>query len=216
MSVRNWIAASLGVGIIVGSGALASAQSLPQPASPLVQLLANDRIDSYLLRVEEWVRNLADGRHAVTMEDVREIDLVMETMMRGQMVGTILQFDLDDDGKVTEREIRTSLVRRLPIRLPSSVPTNVKHIMRHDRNGDGIIDAQEMRQATFQILPHETLATPARALLEIDPDKDGRFTIAEAMVLAERTWHAADTDGNGALSDEELIAAGARRPLTRR
>jgi Ca2+-binding EF-hand superfamily protein len=217
MSVRNWLAPSLIVAVITVAGATApSAQTLQQLTPPRVQLLANDGLEKYLQRVEEMIRNLAGDQQAVTMEDVREIDLVMETMMRGQMIGTLLQFDLNDDGKVTEREIQTSLARRLPLRSASAWAPTLSHLMRHDRNGDGVIDAQEMRQAQFQILPHETLATTARALLEMDPDKDGRLTIAEAVALAEKIWHAADTDGNGVLSDEELIAVGAKRPLTRR
>lgn len=98
-----------------------------------------------------------------------------------------------------------------------------------DGVGDGLDtrDVEQARMAEFRELVWETDAEIARgetggnaalerwsrndpkleALLELDPDKDGRLTAGEIEALAQRAFRHVDANNDQALSREELVKA---------
>src|SRR5262245_1156363 len=65
-----------------------------------------------------------------------------------------------------------------------------------DRNKDGFLDAEELKQLAF---PDDFTAD--------DKDKDGRVSLREFLRVRFRDYDEADTDHDGELSLEEVIAA---------
>lgn len=95
------------------------------------------------------------------------------------------RMDADGDGKITLQEFKTGRGERMFARL--------------DADGDGKLSKTELA-APLQRAPQGADV----AFAALDADKDGFVSHAEAEAMAAAAFTRADTDGDGALSGEEI------------
>jgi Ca2+-binding EF-hand superfamily protein len=97
--------------------------------------------------------------------------------------GTGIFPDRDNDGRTSEKEFVTFLRR---------------HFLRSDQNDDGSLTEAEMKQ------PPKPLSK-AQLFAEVDPDGDGKITLAEIVPSWQGEFKRLDSDQDGYLSSSELI-----------
>lgn len=145
---------------------------------------------------------------------------------RGQFIGRMLGNDLDNDGAVTSVELREALEpqARRPLVAGSGVsvvPTDeqVESIIQQllakelaaDKNGDGTIDAAEIREhadAVTRQSPRQrnrlNLADPA-VVKALDTSGDKIVSEEELLVGVRQAFAAADANKDGQITREEAL-----------
>ncbi len=117
-----------------------------------------------------------------------------------QQVSELLRLDRDTDGSVSEQEVKAFVSNEAPASQDAGT------FMRYDLNKDGRIDYQEMRTVS-DTDDHDHSSMPSlKALLALDPDKDGKLTAEELEGLANDAFAMVDQDKDGMLSDNERAA----------
>jgi len=98
----------------------------------------------------------------------------------------IKKYDTDKDGKLSWKETQALFAR-------------------FDKNSDGSLDSKELADAVNALAGKQTKADQhvIAFLREYDVDKDGKLSSKEARVL----FDGADTDKDGALDENEVVAA---------
>jgi Ca2+-binding EF-hand superfamily protein len=159
-----------------------------------------------------------DGDDAITDADLTLQRQIHEAGARAMALSSLLQFDLDGDGVITRTEIETSVTGSLIAILISQDSSEASAAMRQklqasidqamapDTNGDGRIDSAEMlvygekRAIRYSGNPLLWVAPT------LDENNDGRVTVVEYLNAAEAAFRKVDSDGDGALSKEEIDA----------
>ncbi len=168
-------------------------------------------------------RSDTDGDGVLTIADGRLTDAVVRTKVQADGFKDVLQFDLDRDGVVTEAEIRTILAfekrvagQRVPLTgsNPAAFDERVRSLMAADGDHDGRITLQEVHtaarnaiEATKSIAGTETIFAE---LLDYAGAPTGLSEQAFIDLVAERMKEI-DTDGDGKLSHDEVVASTQRR-----
>jgi Ca2+-binding EF-hand superfamily protein len=124
------------------------------------------------------------------------------SIVHAQGPGGGARMDADGDGKVTAEEFAASGLQRF---------------QRMDENHDGVIDKAEaaaIRKRTADRMmnegvPPSVMAARPDPIAQLDADKDGQVTQAEASVAQLTRFKAADTNSDGVLDAAEQ---GALRP----
>lgn len=119
-----------------------------------------------------------------------------------------MHYDKNFDEKVTEQEIRDTLVLERhfsvtvdPAKAKEVVESAVVKLMtKYDANHDGVIMAKET--AIPPVLHHS--AWDMRSVLELDPNGDGKLTAAELEDMAHKAFLTVDRDGDGTLNKDEM------------
>ena len=99
--------------------------------------------------------------------------------------------DADNDGSVSASEFEAGAQRRF---------------QRMDGNGDGVVDADELAALKARMADRPGAANRPDMMAEMDGDKDGKITQAEALAVSKARFAKLDTNGDGALSDVEQAA----------
>jgi Ca2+-binding EF-hand superfamily protein len=138
----------------------------------------------------------------------------------------LLRYDLDFDGTITHAEVVKGVsdrIRRNAYVFPSGdnaeeslhrrIQQDVARLMRADRNGDGVIEWQEMLAFARQtpVPPNSVGGGFMSMVLSMDEDGDGTVTLTEFDRAIERIFRSVDTDGDGILSKDELDSFRARK-----
>ncbi|WP_213290295.1 EF-hand domain-containing protein [Bradyrhizobium sp. sGM-13] len=206
----------------------------PQPA-PAVQQLLLQRIpvgtvlDRYLesLRNDFFVVD-ADADGQINQRDI-DLHTVMEDIqVRTNAVRTVMRYDLDGDGFVTEDEVRRGMTYDLRVQLglaafnktnkaqlpgagPDAAAKQIDHMVRTivalDADNDGKVsmaEAAKFGAPTNRVRGANGQAERARQLLTIDGASKGTLTLAEYQAAGESLFRQVDTDKDGVISQQEL------------
>lgn len=170
--------------------------------------------EMYIFAILTMLRRYDVNQDGLDAGDIEIMEATEAARLRAQNVRNILIYDLDGDGRVTRDEVKRVVLGRprgafgtLPQQtLTSAIDRQINTIMKPDTNGDNVITYDEMRaykpegRASSSAQQIEML----RALLALDPNKDGQLTVNELTKLAEETFRRYDTDGNGVISGDEM------------
>lgn len=159
----------------------------------------------------------ADGDGAISeADDALAVQLARATF-RAMFLSDLMRADLDGDGIVTEEELRTTLRHDYnldALAVPGGstaeqqIEEEIRRFMAADADHDGRITFDEARayaasEQGFQTLS-ATGAGNARQLLFFRPQGKPVLTLADLDTAAGKLFRDADTDGDGAISADEL------------
>jgi len=175
-----------------------------------------------LLRGEFFLADAdADGQ-------IMQRDIDLHTLMEGVQarsfgISTVLRYDLDGDGFVTEDEIRRAMSYELrsqiglmaykkagspalfPVdMLAKQIDTMVRTITGLDTDKDGKVSVAEASKYGTPERSQNGQAVRARQLLVIDGASRGVLTLGEFQAAGEALFGKVDTDKDGAISQQEL------------
>jgi Ca2+-binding EF-hand superfamily protein len=158
----------------------------------------------------------ADNQDSAKKTNDKQVPPFVTLLLQGGVDNFIKRFDKDKDGMLSKDEVPPGLARIFD---------------RFDKNSDGKLDKQEM-QALLQVMrqrfgdsnkkpeanPNKNPATNNaqiekvvdRLLQQMDTDKDGRISRAEAKDRIAQFFDQLDTNKDGYLDKEELRKAAAR------
>ncbi|PAY07632.1 hypothetical protein CK489_18045 [Bradyrhizobium sp. UFLA03-84] len=229
-SLRNTGLAGLGVAALAGqpAGAQAPAGSPPSPArlaqeQLLLRLPAGQPLDRYLEQLRSEFFNLdADSDGKLTPRDV-ELHALMETAQARSVAWmSVLRYDLDGDGFVTEDEVRRSaayesrwsraqsMIGKSPLGSgEEAVQRAVTTIMALDTNKDGkvsLAEAAKFNEASQrQASALNGFAAKTRLALALEAATSGELSRAGYEAAGETLFRAVDTDHDGNVSQQELM-----------
>jgi Ca2+-binding EF-hand superfamily protein len=197
--------------------ALAQTANVPAADVLAIRLTAGATMERFVDALRSEFQQLdADGDDRITGDDLALHDAHTAAMMRSMTAVKIMTADLDDDGVVTADELRRKLQydRRNQAPAPSnagqSVEQEVARTMAADADKDGRITWQEA-VAAVKARPNYSATVASghgprlRAMLALASDgKTVRWSDVESAAPA--VFRAADSDGNGTISQDELEA----------
>lgn len=143
--------------------------------------------------------------------DIEQAERNQVAEQRGQALGQLLGFDLNRDRVIEQAEI-------LAARREDFGRTAQDLLQRFDANRDDRVTPDEYLDWPGEHPPHGDYSfATMRALLAMDPNRDGRSTADEIRALADALYGRFDFDRDGRISDEEekrlepaRVAAGER------
>jgi hypothetical protein len=157
----------------------------------------------------------ANGDGQLSRADAEVHEAVARAQSRSAHANYVMAYDLDGDGHVTENEIRTKQLydRRskddaYTQAAEAAAEAELRRVLAADANKDGRITSQEALDswtATPNAAAQVTagLSAHVREALAAASKPDGALNTAEFEELFAQRFRAADTDGNGTLSQEE-------------
>jgi len=176
-------------------------------------LRANIAREQYVAQILAPLRSFDTDQNGLDAAEIDGVEDQRLASMRANQMQTLLRYDLDWDGRVTREEIaRVAAASRFghgrilnDERQQKLIDKAVERVMQADADGDGVVTLEEMRaQQARTANPERSNTERARALLALDPDKDGHLTADELTRLAQDAFARYDTDGSGVLSAEEV------------
>ena len=176
---------------------------LPYGGSTLERYFARLRIDFTQLDAD------LDGK--ITQRDV-DLHALMETVLRRNFaLQSVMGYDLDGDGAVTEDEIRRAMRYYLRSSLNESekkIDDTVRSIMALDTDQDGKVSISEAGKFTSPEM-QRNLGSPgeagrARQALTLKSSTKGEITLQDYEATGEALFRKVDTDHDGKISPQEL------------
>lgn len=168
--------------------------------------------DQYLTRLVDVMRTTNGDKQGLTQQDVDNYIRRNENAERRERYLQVLFYDLDYDGTITQQEVGTVMMedrRRQKQSEEGCADDAARLIARYDTDKDGAISLKEMATpdpASDGNGSRNKQSRRMKALLALDPDANGRLTLAELEALGRKAFATADADGDGALSRAEMQA----------
>ncbi len=226
----NMIRALAAIGLALsGSSQAAAADAGPRPPPtpaargalfralpPLLQQGVKPGMDraTFESRIAAMVRHLdADGDGRLDIRDALAFDAARVAKLRAAAVAALVAYDTDADGKVSEAELAAGARRGLalpPGQSQADTPeATAKGVLwAFDRNRDGFVDYDEMRNAPLPAMP----PNPVESMLALAPRDVESLTPEEAAsAAAVAVFDLLDANGDG-LVDETEYAVGVVGP----
>jgi len=202
--------------------ASAQAPTAPPQATQylLARLAAAPTLERYLQLARFSFGQLdinGDGR--LTRIDDELVIAMSSAQLRAAAMTQLMRADFDNDGAVTADELRIMLryERRAGLKgdnaaaFAAAIEQTVATMMKPDADGDGRLTYAEAAAAiqsapTFKIPGHLAPPSEVQTLMAFDANGDGALTLPELEAAYDVVFRAADADGNGTVSAEELAA----------
>ncbi len=209
--------------VIVTYAPWACADEKPQPypdiesiPAPLLEQMRYGVVyeEQYVANVLQQIRQAARDHKSLTQQDVDDAKQRAVDARRRQQFQQVVRYDLNRDGQVTSEEVRRVYLQEREERGENAQGCEDeanRFIKTYDVDGDGIISLAEMSALPANQRENYQQNGNIEALLELDPNHDGKLTVEELEILARNAFATIDTDGNGVASPDELQALSARR-----
>jgi Ca2+-binding EF-hand superfamily protein len=168
--------------------------------------------DQYIARLVEVMRTAGTDKQVLTQQDVDNYVRRNENAERRERYLQVIFYDLDYDGAITQQEVGTVMMedrRRQKQSEEGCADDAARLVARYDTDKDGAISLKEMSTpdpAAENRGSRDKQSRRMKALLTLDPDRDGRLTMPELEALGRKAFATADTDGDGSLSRPEMQA----------
>jgi hypothetical protein len=215
MVLRNVAYLSL---IMLASTSALLAQSVAQltPANPQPSFRVRPQVDPLRVHLQyreahvsgilQKLRDVAADKMTLTRADIdRKIAQMKGTRKAGLLNGFFL-FDINGDNFLDKEELAAPQM--------DEIKTAFKNMMAAadaDADGDGRVSLVEASNHTATQVDRsgmtQSIAATYELLLALDPNKDGKLTVAELETLALESFAKVDKDGDGITSKEESAAA---------
>jgi Ca2+-binding EF-hand superfamily protein len=202
------------IGLSAAIGAQAHAQShfieITDEQRALDQGIYPDQtLDRYVTGTLGVTRPFDRDGDGLDADDLLRMQRHSEAGWRSQSVARVLAFDLDGDLQVTSAELDRGY-RGGPLDKRATIDATLAQF---DKNSDGIISLHEAAAITQDFRNDDQIR--ARALLRLDPDRDGKLTQDELRNLAGQHFAAVDTDRDGRISTQEAAPVQNRATVMR-
>lgn len=176
---------------------------------PLSQgLMGSQYPEKYVSQILEVIRQTARDNANLTADDIKTIKEKADNDRRRRQVQEIIAYDSNFDGNITRDEIVGVLSSSPGRGNEQFIGNQASRIMDADIDKDGVITTEEMstiRDKKDHYSSYRYRNDPS-SFLELDPDGDGKLTIAELTGLAEKAFRTVDVDADGILSRKEMEA----------
>jgi Ca2+-binding EF-hand superfamily protein len=236
----------LGPTLVAGCMALlplvrAAAQTPDSQASPNQFLVARIQSGATLTRYlqtlrAELVRLDANGDGAIDLADADIQNAIAGASYRANAALRFMNADLDGDGEVTETELRQKLEydQRMfaasqsaspqPRTLPNPderIAQEMRSLIAADADKDGRITWNEAiefakKQSNYPQGTNSAFAASVRQLLPLAVQGKTSVSLPDIEAAATAVFVAVDTDGNGTISQDELMNARSQADRVRR
>ncbi len=178
-----------------------------RPPFGQVPVSAGMFIEDYLARGMALLRTADPQNDGLDASDVNAVWDAMLAEARAQQVARLVAADADRDGRITRAEVTAQVVRRHNNAREEVINREVDIFMALDGNGDGVIDFDEMRK----LPPKRVSAAMAErtgldALLDLDPNGDGRLTAAEFAAILGMAFARIDVNHDTLVDEDEAAA----------
>lgn len=175
----------------------------PRPGSTLERHFDSLRLDFIQLDADR------DGK--ITQRDV-DLHVLMEAVAsRNATLMSVMRFDLDGDGEVTEDEVRRSqryYLRSSEIEFDARTDSTVQSIMALDTDKNGKVSFSEAGKLTPArgrlIIGSDGLPERTRRVLTLKSATKGEIARSDYEAAGEAVFRKIDTDSNGIISQQEL------------
>jgi Ca2+-binding EF-hand superfamily protein len=176
------------------------------PKSLGVYLMGRDIQEAaYVERALDYIRKNGRTKKAFDAKDLARVLKDEDALLRKYTPGPVMAYDTDHDGRVTKDELVRALSQGKPEREAPARKQAQKAIERIDLDRDGAITQHEIRTAAPQKREDNSIVR-IQELLTLDPDQDGKLTLAELETLARKAFRTVDLDRDGNVSAAESSA----------
>lgn len=190
----------------ISSDVYPSFSDIPLPLSQ--GLMGSQYPEKYVSQILEVIRQTARDNANLTADDIKTIKEKADNDRRRRQVQEIIAYDSNFDGNITRDEIVGVLSSSPGRGNEQFIGNQASRIMDADIDKDGVITTEEMstiRDKKDHYSSYRYRNDPS-SFLELDPDGDGKLTIAELTGLAEKAFRTVDVDADGILSRKEMDA----------
>ena len=190
----------------------------------LTLIQSEQSIEQFILQIVQPIRQYGVDKQYLTKENIIKLQETQRSVRRASQVQNIIVADINGDGKVTEAEAKEHFTNKMHNYGSGSqndgIERLVQNITRFDSNHDGVVDFDEMRaldtsnDARVYYNDNERLLK----LMGLDPNNDGKLTVAELESISRETFSDVDKNSDGIISGEEyqLIQAQIANAISKR
>jgi Ca2+-binding EF-hand superfamily protein len=158
---------------------------------------------------QHFLASSSDGQR-VTQADRELAGKMARTEARAQALQQWLRFDVNGDGRITRETYRALLRKQHGQNTASAAQVDqmVTQAFKDDRDNDGVLTFDEIRQAADQRFQqtHAGVDYRVRITLDFDTDHDGIVTIEEFNAAVAEVFAELDADHDGEISEQEARA----------
>jgi len=202
---------------------LPSQQISPVQALFMPRLMMGASMDRFVesLRADFFNAD-ADADGQITQRDVDLHELMDGIQARTQSLNTVMRYDLDGDGFVTEQETRRGMTYDLRVQIglaaygklngqiprqdfaKSQIDTMVQRILALDTDKDGKVSVAEASKYNATGRGQNGAASRAQQFLALDAASKGSLSLAEYQAAGEALFREVDSNNDGTISQQEL------------
>jgi len=182
------------------AGVVNDIESIPWPI--MQQLKRATYIENYIVSVIQQIRSNGMDGISLSLEDVKIKRIDYDAKMRANQVSQVLNSDINNDGKVTKKEVENLIKARRKNLTPEHLERQVSRVMKYDTNKDGVVEYLEMRTLFLINYPNNQFEQ-MEDIVALDPNDDGKITVKELKKIAVSSFNVVDTNNDGILSNDE-------------
>lgn len=208
------LVAGILLAVVVSSAAQTSSPASSEPSAPLLLPHEGATLERYIDGLRRDFTELdADADGKITQADVDLHVLMEEVMLHAYAAMSVMRFDLDGDGVVTEDEIRrgSRYYFKSAVNGPQShTEEEVREVMALDADKDGKVSFSEAGKyrhpEMLRILGMPGVSARARRALALEPGLRRGVALADYTAAGETLFRKIDADHDGTTSRDELAA----------